>query len=83
MDYEIPSHQEAMANFVDLDLTINLGETSYVEHNLTDEFNEIKEILKKRLVLLKRKESLTYDDRTGKFPPWFSAKITLHPERDQ
>lgn len=37
MDYEIPSNQEAMTKFVDLDLTINLGETSYVKHNLTEE----------------------------------------------
>lgn len=75
MDYEIPSNQEAMTKFVDLDLTINLGETSYVKHNLTEELNEIREILDKRLVLLKRKESLTYGARTGKFPPWFSAKF--------
>lgn len=56
MDYEIPSNQEAMTKFVDLDLTINLGETSYVKHNLTEELNEIREILDKRLVLLKRRE---------------------------
>lgn len=30
MDYEIPSNQEAMVNLGDLDLTINLGETSFV-----------------------------------------------------
>lgn len=42
MDYEIPSNQEAMTKFMDLDLTINLGETSYVKHNLTEEYNEIK-----------------------------------------
>lgn len=75
MDYEIPSNQEAMVNLGDLDLTINLGETSFVKHNLTEEFNEFKDILEKRLVLLKRKESLTYGDRTGKSWPWFSAKL--------
>lgn len=75
MNYEIPSNQEEMTKFVDPDLTINLGDTSCVKYNMAEQLNKIKEILDKRLVFLKRKESLTYGARTGKFSPWFSAKF--------
>lgn len=52
-------------------------DTSVNSHcNPPQEFNEIQEALKKRLILSKRKESVNHCLRTGQYPSWFLARLT-------
>lgn len=78
LDDDIQGNQEAASKIPDLDISINLPEdTSVNSHwNPPQELNEIQEALEKRLILSKRKESVNHGLRTGRYPPWFSARFT-------